>query len=76
MAKPLGRVQASNAGLKECTGDWIATIDDDDVWRPNLVSSLLNFAQEQGFEFVSALAETPKGHYDLPRKNLRERTHP
>lgn len=56
-----GRVAASNAGLNEVSGDWIATIDDDDVWHPNLISSLLSFAEEQAFDFVSAAAATPKG---------------
>jgi len=56
-----GRVAASNSGLEECTGDWIATIDDDDVWHPDLISSLLSFANEQAFDFVSAAASSPDG---------------
>lgn len=56
-----GRVQASNAGLEECSGDWIATIDDDDRWHPNLISSLLSFAEEHAFDFVSAAAASPEG---------------
>ena len=55
------RVAASNVGLDEVTGDWIATIDDDDVWHKNLVSTLLNFAKEQAFDFVSATAMSLEG---------------
>ncbi len=48
-----GRVDPANAGLDACTGDWIATNDDDDVWLPDHVEQLLRFAQKGNYEFVS-----------------------
>lgn len=49
-----GRVAAANAGLRECAGAWIATCDDDDVWTPDHVETLLRFAQKGDYEFVSS----------------------
>lgn len=48
-----GPVVPSNAALKECRGEWIARIDDDDVWTPGHLERLLRFAQ-RGYEFVSS----------------------
>lgn len=63
-----GRVDPSNAGLAACTGEWIATNDDDDAWTPDHVESLLRFARSGGYEFVSGATDTPFGDvepYDL-----------
>lgn len=49
-----GRVAATNAGLAACTGQWIATNDDDDEWSPYLIETLLYAAQKDDLEFVSA----------------------
>ena len=57
----VGRVVPSNAGIAACTGDWIATNDDDDIWDPNLLSELLGFAKVGGYDFVSAGSETHEG---------------
>lgn len=37
----LSRPDAANAGLVSATGDWITFLDDDDVWMPGHVSSLM-----------------------------------
>lgn len=55
-----GRVAAANAGLNACTGDWIATNDDDDVWMPAHLESLLNAAKRRNLEFISAGSITGK----------------
>ena len=56
-----GRVVPSNVGLKHCTGDWVATIDDDDSYLPDAIESLLRFAQTYGYEFVSGGSENQSG---------------
>ena len=56
-----GRVEPANAGLEACRGKWIATIDDDDVWEPDHIESVLRFAQKHDLEFVSAAGDTHKG---------------
>lgn len=56
-----GPVVPANAALKACRGDWIARIDDDDIWRPTHVESLLRLATDFDFEFVSALYQTHEG---------------
>lgn len=49
-----GPVVAANQALKMAQGKWIARIDDDDTWTKDHLESLLNFAQEGDYEFVSA----------------------
>lgn len=49
-----GPVVAANLGLKECRGSFIARIDDDDVWTPDHLEKLLNFAVKENAEFVSS----------------------
>ena len=63
-----GRVAAANVGLDNCRGAYIATLDDDDEWLPDSLESLLRFAQQHEFEFVSAASENQNGKiepYDL-----------
>lgn len=52
-----GPVVAANTALVMVKGKWIARIDDDDLWTKDHLESLLRFAQENEFEFVSALFE-------------------
>ena len=52
-----GPVVAANQALKMIRGDWIARIDDDDIWTVDHLASLLDFAQRGNFEFVSSLCE-------------------
>ena len=51
-----------------CRGDFCATNDDDDMWEPDHLESLLHFAREGHYEFVSAATSGPDGKlkpYDL-----------
>lgn len=43
-----------NIGMKLAKGDWFAWMSDDDILYPNHVSTLLNYAQKNNLEFVSA----------------------
>jgi glycosyltransferase involved in cell wall biosynthesis len=56
-----GRVDPSNAGLRACRGEWIATNDDDDVWTPDHLERLLKLAYYQDWEFISGGATGKNG---------------
>ena len=53
----VGPAIPSNRALEIASGDWIARIDDDDTWSKFHLEKLVNFAQENNFEFVSSLYE-------------------
>jgi len=52
-----GPVVAINQSLKMVRGRWIARIDDDDLWTPDHLESLLKFAKDGNYEFVSSQYE-------------------
>ena len=49
-----GPVNAINKGLDLASGDWIARIDDDDLWTKDHLKSLLYHAKKKRLEFVSS----------------------
>ena len=49
-----GPVVAANKALSIIKGDWIARIDDDDMWTETHLDDLLNYAISNSFEFISA----------------------
>lgn len=53
--------------LDMCTGDWIATIDDDDEWLPHHLEDLLGYARENGLEMVYSKVrrEMPDGSFGV-----------
>lgn len=55
-----GPVVPANAALSQVTGDWIARIDDDDIWAEDHIEKLLRFAQDGDYEFVSSAYERTK----------------
>ncbi len=44
----------ANKALDLAQGQWIARNDDDDIWTPDHLETLLRFAQKENWEFVSA----------------------
>ena len=57
-----GPVRPANEALKRVTGKWIARLDDDDVWTPDHLESLLRFAQAGNYEFVSGQLIEDRGN--------------
>jgi glycosyltransferase involved in cell wall biosynthesis len=49
-----GPVRATNRATELCTGEWIAHLDDDDIWTPDHVEKMYWFALNYGFDFVSS----------------------
>jgi glycosyltransferase involved in cell wall biosynthesis len=49
-----GPVVAINKGLEFVSADWIARIDDDDIWEKKHLEQLLKFAIKYRVEFVSS----------------------
>lgn len=49
-----GPVVAANMALSMVEGDWIARIDDDDIWEKDHLESMIKFAIEGNWEFVSS----------------------
>ena len=47
-----GGVSALNYGLKYCEGEYIARIDDDDIWTVDHIEKLLYFLEKNKYEFV------------------------
>jgi len=66
----VGPVQPANAALLASRGDWIARLDDDDIWSPHHIENSIRYAQKADLEFVSSMASNPKGQiihpYDYP----------
>lgn len=50
----VGGVPPRNFGLAMARGLWIAELDDDDIFLPDHVESLLHFAEEGNYELTSA----------------------
>ncbi|MDA9597473.1 glycosyltransferase [Candidatus Pelagibacter sp.] len=49
-----GPVIALNYGITLIKGEWIARIDDDDIWTKNHLRDLLNYVRKKNAEFVSS----------------------
>lgn len=45
----------ANFALDQVKGEWVAKIDDDDIWTDDHLEKLLRFAQEGNYEFVSSM---------------------
>ena len=49
---PRGVARARNRGWQEATGDWIAFVDDDDLWAPDKLAAQLAAARETGRDWA------------------------
>lgn len=50
----MGPVRATNAATELCKGDWIAHLDDDDIWTPDHIERSLDYALKNNYDFVSS----------------------
>jgi hypothetical protein len=53
-AVPRGPNAARNSGAREATGEWLAFLDDDDVWAPEKLSRQVCAAVESGCDWAYA----------------------
>ena len=49
---PLGLSAARNHGARDARGDWLAFLDDDDLWAPDKLVRQLNAAEQAGADWV------------------------
>jgi glycosyltransferase involved in cell wall biosynthesis len=52
----LGVAAARNAGARHASGNWLAFLDDDDIWAPHKLASLLAAANEAEAQFAYSSA--------------------
>lgn len=50
----IGGSNAANFALDNIKGDWIARIDDDDIWTEDHLEKSLQFALKNDYEFISS----------------------
>jgi glycosyltransferase involved in cell wall biosynthesis len=60
-----GQAAARNAGLGYCRGEFMASLDSDDVWDPNFLTTCLTVIQEHKLDFAFANWKSTSGSNGL-----------
>jgi glycosyltransferase involved in cell wall biosynthesis len=62
-----GQAAARNAGLARCQGEFMASLDSDDVWEPDFLATCLAMIQEHELDFAFANWNSTNGWNGLVR---------
>lgn len=62
-----GPAAARNRGVQEASTDWVAFLDDDDVWYPNHLETLLQASGGADVVYSDCALVGPHSHPDLNR---------
>jgi glycosyltransferase involved in cell wall biosynthesis len=72
LAVRLGGAAARNAGVQAAFGEWVAFLDDDDLWMPHKLEAQLGRAEDSAYRFPilcsQVVARAPAAEYVWPHR--------